>query len=119
MRAKQEDVVKERERHIAIAKGEAHLKNAMDSSNKLRQTANKQRSALSFDLNEDEEDDDDDEVSNHSTESDRKTDGNEIHGTKHAPGLDFVFHLLVLRYSDWGGTWRPKQHLNRVACKTD
>lgn len=92
--------MKERERQIAIAKGEAHLKNALDSSNKLRQAALKQKIALSFDLNEDEEadDDDDDEVSNQSTENDQRTAGSEIQGTsfatKHALGrFKFLFFI--------------------------
>lgn len=66
MRAKQEDVVKERERQIAIAKGEAHLKNASEALTRLRQSNHKQKVALSFDPNEDEEaiDADDDAYAN-------------------------------------------------------
>lgn len=66
MRAKQEDVVKERERQIAIAKGEAHLKNASEALTRLRQSNLKQKVALSFDPNEDEEaiDADDDAYGN-------------------------------------------------------
>lgn len=127
MRAKQEDVVKERERQIAIAKGEAHLKNALDSSNKLRQAAHKQKIALSFDLNEEEDDDDEDEeVSNQSTENDQRTDENEIRGTsfatKRAPGLyhwfSFAFdvqcgpvNMLSL------GRSHPTQQVNQTTCR--
>lgn len=96
MRAKQEDVVKERERQIAIAKGEAHLKNASEGLTKLRQSNHKQKVALSFDPNVDEEanNDADDDVYGNEMAYYSKVE-NSTSTSKQVQGL-IKFNILVI-----------------------
>jgi len=60
MRAKQEDVIKERERQIAVSKGEAGYLQSEDAASTLSNKIHKQKAALSFTFDDGEEEDDGD-----------------------------------------------------------
>ncbi|XP_046919507.2 protein FAM50 homolog [Dermatophagoides farinae] len=77
MRAKQEGLVKERERQLALKK-ESMIKKEIELRNEQKEKQKKQIKALSFRLDEDEDEDEEEEVQNDDDDDDEsETDKNE------------------------------------------